>query len=202
MEYDAFTAGIELGGLRTRSDIKLLICYLLSSLKHPLTQEMIVESLQSEGLANYFEVCEAIADLNQLGNIQQVEGGYTSTQDGRRVASVLEASLPITVREKAYKAAIRLLTRIKIEQENKVEITKEPVGYSVDCHVLDGEREMMRVTIQVADQIQADYIKKQFLDNPALIYKGVLALFTGHPEAVGAEELFHRKADENAEKTV
>ena len=29
MEYDAFDAGIELGGLRSRDDIRLLICYLL-----------------------------------------------------------------------------------------------------------------------------------------------------------------------------
>ena len=33
MDFDALTGGVEPGGLRVKNDIRLLICYLLSSLQ-------------------------------------------------------------------------------------------------------------------------------------------------------------------------
>ena len=37
MEYDAFTGGVAPGGLRSKSDIRILICYMLKSVNAPLT---------------------------------------------------------------------------------------------------------------------------------------------------------------------
>ena len=54
MEYDAFTAGIEPGGLRTKNDIRIMVCYILNSVKAPLSKENILNILQEKGLANYF----------------------------------------------------------------------------------------------------------------------------------------------------
>ena len=36
MTYDAFSAGVELGGLRNQNDIKILICYLIYSINAPI----------------------------------------------------------------------------------------------------------------------------------------------------------------------
>ena len=38
MEFDALTAGVKPGGLRSKQDIKLLICYLLSSIPQGLSK--------------------------------------------------------------------------------------------------------------------------------------------------------------------
>ena len=46
MQYDAFDAGIELGGLRNRDDIRLLICYLLKSVDAPMTRQILNEAMQ------------------------------------------------------------------------------------------------------------------------------------------------------------
>ena len=56
MEFDAFTAGIEPGGLRTKNDIRIMVCYILNSVKAPLSKENILNILQEKGLANYFEI--------------------------------------------------------------------------------------------------------------------------------------------------
>ena len=69
MEFDAFDAGIELGGLRSRDDIRLLICYLLKSIDAPMTRQMLNDSMQEDGLANFFEVGQAIEELLKTGNI-------------------------------------------------------------------------------------------------------------------------------------
>lgn len=55
MEYDTFTAGVGPGGLRTKNDIRVLLCYLLASVNVPLHREDILSILQEYDLANYFE---------------------------------------------------------------------------------------------------------------------------------------------------
>ena len=46
MQFDAFTGGVEPGGLRSQSDIRLLICYMLASVQEPLSKEDIVMVLR------------------------------------------------------------------------------------------------------------------------------------------------------------
>ena len=99
MEYDAFDAGIELGGLRNRDDIRLLICYLLKSVESPMTRQMLNDAMQEDGLANYFEVSQAIEELLKTGNIVFDVAGedevFSVTQKGKEAAEMLQTSLPM-----------------------------------------------------------------------------------------------------------
>ena len=52
MEFDAFTGGVEPGGLRTKNQIRILICYLLSSVDAPLSRQDIIGIMQDNGLSN------------------------------------------------------------------------------------------------------------------------------------------------------
>lgn len=52
MEFDAFDAGIELGGLRNREEIRLLICYLLKTIDKPLEKSQLNDAVLENGLAN------------------------------------------------------------------------------------------------------------------------------------------------------
>ena len=75
MEFDAFTGGIAPGGLRSKSDIRILICYLLKSVNAPLSGEDIINILQEKSLANYFEANDALSSLVALGNVRREEDG-------------------------------------------------------------------------------------------------------------------------------
>ena len=59
--FDVFTGGIEPGGLRSKDEIRILICYLLSSVSVPLSREDILSIMQENGFANYFEVTDSLA---------------------------------------------------------------------------------------------------------------------------------------------
>ena len=100
MEFDAFTGGIELGGLRNRDDIRLLICYILKSVDTPLTRQMLNDAMQEDGLANFFEVGQAIEELLKTGNITadilDGEEVISVTDRGREAAELLQTSLPKT----------------------------------------------------------------------------------------------------------
>lgn len=132
MDFDAFDAGIELGGLRNRDDIRLLVCYLLKSVDTPMTRQMLNDAMQEDGLANFFEVGQAIEELLKTGNISadisDEEEVLNVTAKGREAAELLQTSLPRTVREKAVNSAIRLVTRAKAERDNKIEVKKENDG--------------------------------------------------------------------------
>ena len=159
MDFDAFDAGIELGGLRNRDDIRLLICYILKSIDKPLTRQMLNDAMQEDGLANFFEVGQAIEELLKTGNITadilDDEEVISVTEKGRDAAELLQTSLPRTVREKAVNSAIRLTTKAKIERENKIEVKKEDDGgYTITFTLFDRDTEMMKLSIYVVDSLQ------------------------------------------------
>ena len=185
MEQNVFVNGVAPGGLTSRSQVLLLVCYLLKSVGGPLSRNSIIQVIQANGLANYFEVTAAIGELLDRGHVQPTQGDdmLTVTETGSRIAQTLESDLPISVREKAVHAAMKLMTRIKLERENQVEINKTADGFTVVCHVSDGKRELMQVSLLVADRIQAEVIREDFLRDPGRVYAGVLALQTGDVEA-------------------
>lgn len=183
MEYDAFDAGIELGGLRNRDDIRLLVCYLLKSVDAPMTRQMLNDAMQEDGLANYFEVGQAIEELLKTGNISadiaDDEEVLSVTDKGREAAELLQTSLPKTVREKAVNSAIRLTTRAKIERENKIEVKKEENGgYNITFTLFDRDTELMKLSIFVADSLQLEQVKQNFIDDPVKVYSTIITSLT------------------------
>jgi len=178
-EFDAFNAGVEPGGLRNRNEIKILVCYMLKTLESKITKQQINEVMQSQGLANYFEVNQAISELLSQGSIDceyvEDEEVLTVTEMGRRVVFELERDLPRTVREKAIKSAIKTLTIAKNEQENKIEITPLENGCHITFTMEDKQDVMMKLTIYVADRAQAELVRKNFLEDPTRVYSNILS---------------------------
>ena len=187
MEFDAFDAGVEPGGLRNKSEIKLLVCYLLKSIKAPIAKQHINEIMQEYGLANYFEVNQALSELSSTGSITVSSSGsdeiFSITQLGAKATETLESTLPISVREKVVNAAIHLLTMVRREKENRVDIQKSDDGYYVTCHISDSDSDLMAVKIYVADNLQAEMVRQQFLNDPAGIYNKIISLFSENSES-------------------
>ena len=179
MRQDAFTGGVEPGGLWNKNDIRILLCYLLASVDAPLSGEDIEKIVQERSLANYFEVRDALAALEQLGNVARVaEGLYTVTQAGREIADSLDATLPLSVRDKALEAAFLLLAQARAERENRVETRKTDRGY----HVSGGETELMSIRLYVPDRAQAEMVKRNFHRDPGAVYRLLLYSLAGENE--------------------
>ena len=106
MSFDAFTGGIDPGGLRTQSDIRLLICYLLASVKAPLSKSDIVSILQENGLANYFEAADALSEMLEKKNadtLSEQPDFCVANEITKEIASQLDTTLPPSVRDRAVK---------------------------------------------------------------------------------------------------
>ena len=172
MDFDALTGGVEPGGLRVKNDIRLLICYLLSSINAPLSKQDIVQIMQENSLANYFEVMDSLSEMIQKGTIDTVSFNQLNEKEDcvicnditRNIAKQLDSTLPISVRDCAVSAAFKLLAKAKREKENHVDIIETKQGY------------------------QARMVKEKFHENPQRIYSILLASVTDDKELLS--ELF------------
>lgn len=195
MAFDTFDEGISPGGMRSKNEIKTLICYLFNSVKENLNKDLIVQSVLKQGLANYFETSSAFDDLVNNGNLVLADDDsnqYALSENGIIIANQLDSTLAYSVKEKALDCALTLLAQKKTERENSVEITKNENGFTVNCTISGGDIELFSFKLYAPQMEQALIIKKNFLENPSTVYKVMLALMTKDRESVGEalEELY------------
>ncbi len=181
MAFDTFDEGISYGGVRSKNEIRTLICYLFASVNKPMDKGTIIEAVQNQGLANYFETSSCFDDLISHKNIELVDEKYSLyflTPNGNMVAQQLENTLPVSVKEKAYTCAISLLNERRIEKESPVTISKTDNGYNVNCRISGGDMDLVSLDIYAPDVKQAKIIKKNFHRNPELMYKLIMGSLT------------------------
>lgn len=182
MENSIFSQGVAPGGLREKTEIKLLICYILKALDRSLSRTQINEILQEYRIANYFEVNTAISELVTAGQLtSDLSNGdeeITITGRARLDVKLLERDLPRSIREKAMKSALKILQRERIEKESIVEVLPLEHGYHVCFTVKDRETELLKITVYVADESQIEIAKRNFYSNATEIYSGVISSLT------------------------
>lgn len=183
VEFDAFAGGIEFGGLRSILDIKILICYILKSVKKPMKRSQICDSLQKTGLVNYFDANSAIDELLETGTIVTElyagENHLVVTPLGASSATELENVLLPGVRDRAVKAALNIVARATSERENVVEIKKLDNSCDVTFIIKSKDDVLLSLTLNVADVLQAEQLKDGFLDDPAALYTDIIDRLIG-----------------------
>lgn len=175
-----FTAGVEPGGVYQSTDIKLLVCYMLMSVKETLPRQSVMDIVAGGGMANFFETGSAIDELIELGNLSESEQGDLSlTEQGQRAAQDLSDRIPYTLRQRSVQAALALLARSRREKENSFSVEKLPQGCAVTCRIHDGDNTLLSLTLQVADEQQANLVGENFINDPAALYQAVLNQLAG-----------------------
>lgn len=187
MAFDTFDEGISLGGMRSKTEIRTLICYLFKSVGVPMTKDAVVNALMEKGLANYFETSASFDDLLKNGNIELVDEEkkrYFNTDNGNMIATQLEDTLAPTVKERAIECALALLKQERVESENKVTIEKSDNGYTVTFRISGGDMELLSFSLYVPDKQQARILKKNFYKDPDMYYSVMIAMLTRNKRAV------------------
>lgn len=188
MDFDVFTEGIEPGGLRSRGEIGILICYMLDTINRPFLKDDLIEIIQDNALANYFETTNSISELLKNNNIEYADEKkkyIQITKNGKLISSQLNTTLSLSVRQKASAAAARVMEKRKIESENPVTIEKsEGGGYNVNLRITDGMRDLMSLTVFVPTISEANHVKRNFHKNPERMYAVMLAAVIGDKELI------------------
>lgn len=186
LENDAVTAGVRPGGVFKSADVKILICYVLSAIDKPVPATLLANTLHYEGIANAFEVSDAIVSLSKSGQItpaDDAEETYIITQSGREIAKELATSISYAAKDRAYAAALKMVSKFNNAKSTKFEITKENGRTFINCTALDGEAPFISIKLMVTDDGQAAAIKERFLSDPADVYLAVIEKLTGKDKA-------------------
>ena len=178
-EFNALDEGVELGGLRNKDEIKILVCYILKNVEGCLTREQIGNIMQDRGIANYFEVMDAVSELLQIGNVSAELAGENEylilTDSGKEAVGLVEKNLPKTIREDAIKAAVHLVTVERNMKENDVDIKPADGGFTLSFTMKNNDSVLMELSVFVADRELAERIKENFYEDPARVYSGIIA---------------------------
>ncbi len=210
MDNSVVRSGVAPGGPDYDFEVKLLICWMLAKASRPMTVEHMMEALVSERFVNYFEFTGAVADLISEGQLTEIEkdglfrgltpptsffspeapyaarrtGYYTVSPASRDNALLLESTLPLSLRERVYASAAAVISRTARECGNKAEIVPDGDGWRVNITVNDLGAELLSLSMYVPSPELAEFIKSNFLKDPALLYRGAIALLSGDIEQV------------------
>ena len=178
VKFDAFAGGIEIGGLRSMLEIKILICYILESVKTPMTRNQICDVLQKTGLVNFFDANSALDELLESKTLKEKEyvgeAHLVITPKGSNSAKELETQLLPGVRDRAVKVALNTIARARSERENSVEVEKTDNGYNVTFVIESNGDKLLSLTLNVSEQL-----KDGFLDDPGALYSDIINRLTG-----------------------
>lgn len=183
MEKDAVSAGVsQVGGLFSTAEIKMLVCYIYATINEPVPGRRLADLLHMEGIANCFEVNDAIDSLCQSGQLKlfnESDDTYVITESGKSISETLKTSLPYAVKDRAYAAALKMLSRFKNTRDTNVDVVHEDGRTYLQCSLIDRDINFLTVKLLVSDNDQAFAIREKFLDNPAKVYTAVIEALTG-----------------------
>ena len=182
MDNKAITAGVRTGGLSDRTEIKILLCYLLANLKQPITQNQLIECVCGQELVNYFEMQSALQHLLDSKLIKEDENGFSILPEGAEIAQQLESAVSTTVKRYAYTMAVNMLQYEALKKQHNVEISAvESGGYEVKCSIEDDNFSIFSMTLHMPDENSAKLARDQFIMNGQDIFKVMLGITTESP---------------------
>ena len=167
MSFNAFVGGVQPGGLTNDFEVKLLVCYLLDSLKQPLLFEQLGEIFQNTGLERTGQLTSSIQDGQQQ---------LALTENGTVTAQTFYKTIPKSAREKALEEAKRLM---EIQRcMDKVEITFAPAtdGWTLRVVLRDIGSDLLDMSVFLPTEGECLRVKQQIESDPTSFYSRVLGL--------------------------
>ena len=193
MAFNAFVGGIQPGGLTNDFEVKILICFLLDSLKKNspgaalsdgeqpgLSFDELNEIFQETGLVNYFEFAESMSELEKTEHIrrQMTPDGekeiFVITEVGSITAQTFQKTLPLTVREKTLETA-RHLTEVQ-KCMDEVDVNYHPVsdGYILQLTIRDIGSDLLNLNVFLPTEEECILVKEHIQNDPAEGYSRIL----------------------------
>ena len=193
MAFNAFVGGIQPGGLTNDFEVKILICFLLDSLKKNspgaalsdgeqpgLSFDELNEIFQETGLVNYFEFAESMSELEKTEHIrrQMTPDGekeiFVITEVDSITAQTFQKTLPLTVREKTLETA-RHLTEVQ-KCMDEVDVNYHPVsdGYILQLTIRDIGSDLLNLNVFLPTEEECILVKEHIQNDPAEVYSRIL----------------------------
>ena len=168
------------GFIHEKTEIKILILFILRRLPGPVTFDMLTELAMCDDGIGYFDYAECVEELLQTEHIWVKDDKYAITAKGVRNGSITESSLPFTVRQQAEKATAAARAAHNRDSMIKTSHYLAPEGgCHVDLTLSDGVGDIVRMELFTANEQQADELEKGFREKAESIYHALIDLLLG-----------------------
>lgn len=161
-------------------DLKILICYMLSSICEPIPATETAQLFHYEGIANYFDTQTALFELEKDGYIvaEKEKNMFSVTEKGVSLSATLKDTVSSVLRDRVCNTVLKMLSRYKAERDTDIEITKTDNGYLLTCKVTNNNEIMFSFQILMPDTLQATILKNKILEDPKYYYDSFIKILT------------------------
>lgn len=170
----------ETGKLYDKSDVKLLILYVLKNINRVVSPNDLNDIFLSSGLVDYFMLAESIDELVKSEHlaVDNEENVVVLTRLGMQTAEEIFRAIPLYARETAMKSALETLAVISRNSQIITDTKETDDGFTVTLSILESGSDIFKISIVAPSEVQAHIITENFKKSPELIYKKAISLLT------------------------
>ena len=181
--------GSPIGG---KKNVKIFVLYLMENINYPLEFTTLNDIVMQTDYVMYLDFAEAFHEMLDMELIFEVRDDgktyYMVSDKGKCVAEELHSDILSSILDQSLAAALRYLDFKKRGIEGHCSSERRPDGrYDVTCTFTEKkpgqgtERvEIFTTTLAVDSENRAERMKKNFMERPDVIYRGVIALLAGN----------------------
>lgn len=164
------------GFVHDMMDVKALILFVMARVNYPATEQQIYELCFQNEFLSYFDVCTAIPQMVCSGHLAQDGEQFTITEKGRSDGSVVEGTVPFSVRQRAEDAVLRFNREIHRSSFVKTRVEEKPSGdYGVVLELSDEISCLMTMELTAPNQRQAVRLQKLMEKKAEAVYNLAMA---------------------------
>ena len=175
-----------------KKNVKIFVLYLMENINYPLDFTTLNDIVMQTDYVMYLDFAEAFHEMLDMELILEIiDGGnkyYMVSEKGRCVAQELHSDILTSILDQSLACALRYLDFKKRGIEGHCSSTKRDDGrYDVTCTFTEKRpgqgterRVIFTTTLAVDSENRAERMKKNFMERPDVIYRGVIALLSGN----------------------
>ena len=165
------------GLIHDKLDIKLLILFVLRRLPDFVDENTLSELVINAGEIGYFDYNDCLSELLDTGHIEKSGSKYRITEKGEKNVSVVESSLPFSIRQKMERELNPVA--MALERGNMVRAfhAQDNGGCTVSLSLSDGVGNVLSMDLLVPDEETAFHIEEVFRQDAEDIYQKIISLF-------------------------
>ena len=168
-----------LGFIRDKLDIKILILFILEKLPKPVEEITLSDLALFDGGFTWFDYTDCLGELIRTGHVAEKDGKYAITDKGRRNVDAVSSSLPYTVRAKAERLAAPVAAAMRRASMIETASEKGPKGgRTVSLRLSDGVGEIMSLRLAVPDEETARTVEDRFRAGAEDICSQIIGILT------------------------
>lgn len=164
------------GFIHDMLDVKVLILFVLSRAEYPMDREKVYELCFQDDCLSYFDVCEALPQLEESGHVTRAEDGtYRITEKGRENGAVTEDAIAYPVMQRALLAVERFNREIRRDGLIRTEVMQRADGeYAAVMSLNDEHGGLMTLELHAPNEQQARRMARTFHADAEQFYQTIM----------------------------